>query len=149
MISDLKDQSQCISLYNQSAAWLKEAAWRTHFEIIANASVIQGWWPSRKSRKALPQQPRMAPFCKGRSSENSMLPWTGCQARKPAWVVEGFFSFSPYISVEINEIFAGHDFTFMNPDRADANPFDQWLLCGVNGSCTDFSSTAMIGGGYS
>ena len=78
-----------------------------------------------------------------------MLPWTGCQARKPAWVVEGYFSFSPYISVEINEIFAGHDFTFMNPDRADANPFDQWLLCGVNGSCTDLSPMAMIGGGYS
>lgn len=37
----------------------------------------------------------------------------------------------------------------MNPDRADANPFDQWLLCGVNGSCTDFSPMAMIGGGYS
>ena len=40
MISDLKDQSQCISLYNQSVAWLKEASWGTHSEIVANASVI-------------------------------------------------------------------------------------------------------------
>ena len=91
MISDLKDQRQCISLYNQSAAWLKAAAWGTHSEIIANALIIQGWWPSHKSRKVLPQQPRMAPFCKGRSSEDSMLPWTWCQTRKPFWVVEGFF----------------------------------------------------------
>ena len=79
-----------------------------------------------------------------------MLPWTGCQARKPFWVVEGFFfSFSPYVSVEINEILARRDFNFMDPDRADANPFDQWLLCGVNESCTDLSPMAMIEGGYS
>ena len=79
-----------------------------------------------------------------------MLPWTWFQTRKPSWVVEGFFfSFSPYVSVEINEILAGHDFNFMDPDRADANPFDQWLLCGVNESCTDLSPMAMIEGGYS
>lgn len=79
-----------------------------------------------------------------------MLPWTGCQARKTFWVVEGFFfSFSPHVSVEINEILAGHDFNFMDSDRADANPFDQWLLCGVNESCTDLSPMAMIEGGYS
>ena len=79
-----------------------------------------------------------------------MLPWTGCQARKTFWVVEGFFfSISPHVSVEINEILAGHDFNFMDPDRADANPFDQWLLCGVNESCTDLSPMAMIEGGYS
>ena len=69
-----------------------------------------------------------------------MLPWTGCQARKTFWVVEGFFfSFSPHVSVEINEILFGHD----------ANPFGQWLLCWVNESCTDLSPMAMIGGGYS
>ena len=37
----------------------------------------------------------------------------------------------------------------MDSDRADANPFDQWLLCGVNESCTDLSPMAMFGGGYS
>ena len=37
----------------------------------------------------------------------------------------------------------------MDSDRADANPFDQWLLCGVNESCTDLSPMATIGGGYS
>ena len=58
-----------------------------------------------------------------------MLPWTGCQARKTFWVVEGFFfSFSPYVSVEINEILAGRDFNFMDPDRAD----NQWALL-ING----------------
>ena len=28
-----------------------------------------------------------------------------------------------------------------------ANPFDIWLLCGVNGSCTDISPLAMLQGG--
>ena len=63
--------------------------------------------------------------------------------------MKDFFSFSPHVSVEINEIRAGHDFNFMDSDRADANPFDQWLLCGVNESCTDLSPMATIGGGYS
>ena len=63
--------------------------------------------------------------------------------------MKDFFSFSPHVSVEINEILAGHDFNFMDSDRADANPFDQWLLCGLNESCTDLSPMATIGGGYS
>jgi hypothetical protein len=37
----------------------------------------------------------------------------------------------------------------MDPDRADANPFDQSLLCGVNERFTDLSPMAMIGSGYS
>ena len=37
----------------------------------------------------------------------------------------------------------------MDPLRTNANPFDQWLLCGVNGSCTDLAPMAMIGGGSS
>ena len=79
-----------------------------------------------------------------------MLPWTWFQTRKPSWVVEGFFfSFSSYISVETNEILSGHEINFMDPDRTDANPFSQWLLCWINESCTDLSPMAMIGGGYS
>ena len=35
----------------------------------------------------------------------------------------------------------------MDPNQANANPFDQWLLCGVNGSCTDLSPLAMLKGG--
>jgi hypothetical protein len=63
--------------------------------------------------------------------------------------LKDFFSFPPYISVEINEILSEHDFNFMDPDRADAKPFGQWLLCWINESCTDLSPMAMIGGRYS
>ncbi|XP_076771818.1 uncharacterized protein LOC143434962 isoform X1 [Arvicanthis niloticus] len=41
----------------------------------------------------------------------------------------------------------GFNFTYMNPRKADVNPFDQWLLCGVNGSCTDLSPLVMLGKG--
>ena len=37
----------------------------------------------------------------------------------------------------------------MDPLRSNTNPFDQWLLCGVNGSCTNLAPMAMIGGGSS
>ena len=53
------------------------------------------------------------------------------------WAVEGLFSFSPNIG-------RGPNFTVVDPNQANANPFDQWLLCGVNGSCTDLSPLAML-----
>lgn len=36
----------------------------------------------------------------------------------------------------------------MDPDKSNANPFDQWLLCGTNGSCADLSPIVMLLGGY-
>ena len=81
--------------------------------------------------------------------EDVMLPWTVCQAQKYTWAVEKYFSFSPYISREYNDTFAGYDFSAVDPLRPNSNPFDQWLLCGVNGSCTDLAPMAMIGGGSS
>ena len=81
--------------------------------------------------------------------EDVMLPWTGCQAKKYTWAVEKYFSFSPYISREYNDTFAGYDFSAVDPLRPNSNPFDQWLLCGVNGSCTDIAPMALIRGGSS
>ena len=81
--------------------------------------------------------------------EDVMLPWIGCQAKKYTWAVEKYFSFSPYISREFNDTFAGYDFSAVDPLQPNNNPFDLWLLCGVNGSCTDLSPMAMIGGGSS
>ena len=85
IVSTLNDTSNCILLYNQSAAWLKDASWGEHQVMVANATVISGWWPSRRGEGAPPQQPRMAPFCKGTLTDDLMLPWTGCQARISAW----------------------------------------------------------------
>ena len=149
LISSLQDKSQCISLHYQSAAWLRKSSWGVTTDIKADTIVIRGWWPSRKPGNKPPSQPRMAPFCKEGSMEDVMLPWTGCQAKKYTWAVEKYFSFSPYISREYNDTFAGYDFSTMDPLRTNTNPFDQWLLCGVNGSCTDLAPMAMIGGGSS
>lgn len=41
----------------------------------------------------------------------------------------------------------GNNFTTINPRRSNINPFDQWLLCGINGSCTDLTPMVMLKGG--
>lgn len=41
----------------------------------------------------------------------------------------------------------GGNFTENDPWSSDADPFDLWLLCGSNGSCTDLTPMAMILGG--
>ena len=81
--------------------------------------------------------------------EDVMLPWTGCQAKKYTWAVEKYFSF-PHILVEsIMILLLDIILVIWTPIRTNTNPFDQWLLCGVNGSCTDLAPMAMIGGGSS
>lgn len=77
-----------------------------------------------------------------------MPPWTGCQSRGVHWAVRGFFTFSPNIGTLYNSTFPGYNWTFQNPTQTVfANPFNNWLLCGVNGSCTDLAPIAMVLGG--
>lgn len=78
LISSLQDKSQCISLYYQSAAWLRKSSWGVTTDIKADTIVIRGWWPSQKPGNKPHSQPRMAPFCKEGSMEDVTLPWTGC-----------------------------------------------------------------------
>ena len=78
----------------------------------------------------------------------TLPPWTGCQSRKAAWVVKKYFTFSPYISTTHNQTFAGYDWAYQSPAQRRANnPFNVWLLCGVNGSCTDLSPLSILMGG--
>ena len=146
MVLTLRGHSNCILLYNQSAAWLKDATWGSTSNIVANASVISGWWPSRLGDDVHHSSPGWHHFAI--TTDDLMLPWTGCQARRSSWAIKGYFSFSPYIGTTFNSSFVGYNFTFRDPSKADANPFDQWLLCGINGSCTDLSPMAMLRGGY-
>jgi hypothetical protein len=78
LISSLQDKSQYISLYNQSAAWLKRASFGgVALDIKADAIVIRGWWPSQKggsSGNKPPSQPKMTPFYKEGSMEDVTLP---------------------------------------------------------------------------
>jgi hypothetical protein len=54
--------------------------------------------------------------------------------------VKNYFSFSPYIDTVHNSFFSGYNWTYQNPDHV-------WLLCGVNGSCTDLSPLSMVAEG--
>ena len=102
-------------------------------------------WPA-SGNDTIPPQPRWAPFCK--ANHDSLLPWTGCQSRKAAWAVKKYFTFSPYIGTVHNSSFSGYNWTYQNPAQVGAsNPFNVWLLCGVNGSCTDLSPLSMLVGG--
>lgn len=105
--------------------------------IVSNATVLYGWWP-RLMRKNDYRQPKMAPFCKGTLEKDLALPWTGCQSWRVMQTSSNVFSFSPGLS---------KNFTNQSVDTVDSNPFDQWLLCGINGSCTDLTPMVMIGGG--
>lgn len=139
--NDSMVSSPCVQLKNQSSAWLKKAAWGSgDDEVIANVSVLYGWWPVINSTTGPGAQPKLAPFCRGTQDEEILLPWTGCQARDSSWVVKGYYSFSPYMG-------EGTNFTTINPRRSNINPFDQWLLCGINGSCTDLTPMVMLKGG--
>lgn len=89
-----------------------------------------------------------APFCTGDIGGDGRFPWTGCQSREVNWAVNSYFTYSPAMSTEFNQTYAGRNFTKHDPISLNAvNPFDIWLLCGVNGSCTDLTPFAMIGVG--
>ena len=62
--------------------------------------------------------------------------------------MKNYFSFSSYIGTVHNSSFSGYNWTYQNPAQVGAsNPFNVWLLGGVNGSCTDLSPLSMVAGG--
>lgn len=88
-----------------------------------------------------------APFCRG--IRDSLPPWTSCQSRKAAWAVKKYFTFSLYISTSHNQTFSGFNWTYQNPaQRGASNPFNVWLLCGINWELyRSFSFEYVDGGG--
>ena len=103
MIQDISQNSGCVQMYNQTAAWFDMSI---DSSTKANATWIQGVWPVifSKDNDTIPPQPRWAPFCKG--SSDSLLPWTGCQSRKAALAVKKYLTFSPYIGTVHNSSFS-------------------------------------------
>jgi hypothetical protein len=81
MIQDISQNSGCIQMYNQTAAWFDMPITSS---TKANATWTQGVWPASisKGKDTIPPQPRWTPFCKG--TRDSLPPWTGCQSRKTA-----------------------------------------------------------------
>lgn len=164
-------KSKTVSLYNQTAGWLDTprvddwedksitncgedggCSLRILKEpglLLANGAWLRGWWPATtpKGNTTPPLQPQWAPHCSG-ERDRTLPPWTSCQDKRIIWAVKGYFTFLPHIGTSFNKTFSGYNWTYQNPtQKLHSNPFDNWMLCGVNGSCTDLSPFAMIGGG--
>ena len=76
MIQNISQMSDCVQLYNQTAAWFDMPV---NSSTKANATTwIRGVWPTSisKGNDTIPSQPRWAPFCRG--VHDSLPPWTGC-----------------------------------------------------------------------
>ena len=81
------------------------------------------------------------PTCWG-TYEGESWPWTGCQSKVLRWADKGQkFTFSPDV-VGPEKYLQG-----MFQQTHIVNPFNMWVLCGVNGSCLDVSPLVMLNGG--
>lgn len=94
-----------------------------------------------------PRQPKYAPHCMG-DYEGEQWPWTDCQSHATTWADEGHkFSLSPDMEEISGSVYRrvaeGGEFQ----QDVGRNPFDKWLLCGVNGSCSDLSPFIVLQGG--
>ena len=95
--------------------------------------------------KERPRQPRIAPHCSW-EDEGLIPPWSDCQSSITRWADQvRTFSFSPNMMVDQEEEFAMKQGLFIQDFRM--HPFHKWVLCGVNGSCSDLNSLAFIRGG--
>lgn len=148
MVFNRSNTSPCILSYNQTAGWFDlpdDSGGPCH---SANATWISGWWPAKGNKGDPPRQPKWAPFCWG-MNWGEIWPWTGCQSRTVNWGDKSQnFTFSPGISKEFNASYAGKNFSDQNPFQDYvSNSFDNWLFCGVNGSCMNLEPMVMIAGG--
>lgn len=105
---------------------------------------------STHSHTTSPQQPKYSPHCLG-NYEGELWPWTDCQSHKSTWAdVAQRYTISPRM---LDPILPGPNVTWdmggWQQDR-NVNPFHKWMLCGINGSCSDLSPlTALLGGSIS
>ena len=89
-----------------------------------------------------PRQPRIAPHCGG-EDEGELPPWTDCQSSVARWIDEHkYFTFSPNMLFGTEEEFVMRTGLFLQDRRM--SPYHKWLLCGINGSCTDLNSLVFL-----
>ncbi|XP_057351151.1 uncharacterized protein LOC130681716 [Manis pentadactyla] len=94
-----------------------------------------------------PRQPKYAPHCVG-DYEGEPWPWTDCQSATVTWAdTHQRFTISPDMTKGRSWGTAMiKDSNYSQP--MNRNPFHKWMLCGINGSCTDLSPlSALLGGG--
>ncbi|XP_073071484.1 uncharacterized protein [Manis javanica] len=96
-----------------------------------------------------PRQPKYASHCVG-DYEGELWPWTDCQSTVVTWATERQeFTISPDMEGRpANE--AWWPVKVLEGEfrqQLSMNPFHKWMLCGVNGSCTDLSPFSALQGG--
>lgn len=160
----------CVTFSPQAAAWVDqpELTWTqkldqwlrqtllstqspsTEAAPFANATIIFGAMPLRHLNRNLtiPSQPKWMPRCSTPYSSKLLKPWTSCQSPMVMWARRGQYTFSPAMGTWRNNSYSGLNYTYQNPVQSIfVNPWHQWLLCGINGSCTDLQPFSMLRGG--
>lgn len=101
--------------------------------------------PPNFSDKKRPHQPKIAPHC-SLEDEGLILPWSDCQSSITHWADQSkTFSFSPNMIDNPEKEFVMKKGLFIQDIRM--HPFHKWVLCGVNGSCTELNPLIFIQGG--
>ena len=101
--------------------------------------------PPNFSDKERPNQPKMAPHC-SLEDEGLILPWSDCQSSITRWADQSkTFSFSPNMIDDPEQKYVMKKGLFIQDFRM--HPFHKWVLCGINGSCTDLNPLVFLQGG--
>ncbi|MQL00539.1 hypothetical protein EI005_25300 [Escherichia coli] len=101
--------------------------------------------PPNFSDKERPNQPKMAPHC-SLEDEGLILPWSDCQSSVTRWADQSkTFSFSPNMIDDPEKKYVMKKGLFIQDFRM--HPFHKWVLCGINGSCTDLNPLVFLQGG--
>ena len=132
-VSTTQDTSNVDITFTNRTFW-QEAIW-------VNGTFL----PPNFSDKERPHQPKIAPHC-SLEDEGLILPWSDCQSSITRWADQSkTFSFSPNMIDDPEKEFVMKKGLFIQDFRM--HPFHKWVLCGVNGSCTELNPLIFIQGG--
>lgn len=121
----------------------------TNMTFWQEAIWVNGTFLSRNvTDRERPRQPRIAaPHCSP-EDEGRIPSWNDCQSSSSRWAdQDGTFSFSPNMMLDPGEYLAEfrpratRQGLFLQDLRM--HPFHKWVLCGINGSCTELKSLGL------
>lgn len=124
--------------------------WTIHRLLFTqNAVWLNLTFPSYRTDNGQAYQPKLFPHCNpDKDDRASTLPWTDCQSRWARWADDREkFTFSPNLQHESEGEMTMREGLFLQ--SATQHPFHKWILCSINGSCTDLNVLAFLQGGSS
>lgn len=151
-----KNLTNCISLKQRKYGWFSDPITGIVLGGLENLTIPQNvLWingtfvdpPGGLNSTTSLRQPKYAPHCLG-DYEGEPWPWTDCQSATVTWAdTHQRFTISPDMTEGRSWGTALiKDSNYSQP--MNRNPFHKWMLCGINGSCTDLSPlSALLGGG--